>query len=109
MIYNTNEPKEGVLNGSIPSTFVDSAATSSDRTKKDQARNAFVLTGQQLDKAFCMPNGAVEAVTAMDKLHHELQLPTIDVYKLYHRSNSTHYSANPSLSMQIILQSLTKM
>jgi hypothetical protein len=80
MVYNTNELKDGVLNGSIPSVFADSAATSSIGTKKDQSRNAFVLTGQQLDKAFHVPNGAVEAATAMDKLHHKLQLPTKDVH-----------------------------
>ncbi len=51
-VYNTNKLKEGVWNGSIPSTFADSAATSGIRTKKDQSRNAFVLTGQQSDKAF---------------------------------------------------------
>jgi hypothetical protein len=59
MVYNTNELKEGVLNGFILSTFGDSAATYSITTVKDQARNTFVSTGQQLDKAFCMPNGAV--------------------------------------------------
>jgi hypothetical protein len=45
MVYNTNKLKEGVLNGSIPSAFADSAATSNIRTKKDQSKNAFVLTG----------------------------------------------------------------
>jgi hypothetical protein len=78
--YNTNELKEGVLNGSVPSAFVDCAVTSSIGTNKDQSRNAFVLTGQQSDKAFCMPNGPVETATAMDEVHHELQPPTKDVH-----------------------------
>jgi hypothetical protein len=47
MVYNTNELKEGGMNGSISSAFADSVATSSIGTKKDQARNAFVSTGQQ--------------------------------------------------------------
>jgi hypothetical protein len=34
IIYNTNKLKEGVLNGFIPSAFVDSAATSSVGTKE---------------------------------------------------------------------------
>jgi hypothetical protein len=75
MVYNTNklkEGEEGVLNDSIPSAFVDSAATSNVVTKKDRARNAFVSTGQQSDKALRMPNRAVEAATAIDKFHHEL-------------------------------------
>jgi hypothetical protein len=41
-------------------------------TKKDQPRSAIVLMGQQSNKAFHMPNGAVEVATAMDELHHEL-------------------------------------
>jgi hypothetical protein len=68
MVNNTNELKEGVLNGSIPSAFANSAVTSSVGTKKYQSRNAFVLTGPQQDKAFHMKNRAVEAETAMDKL-----------------------------------------
>jgi hypothetical protein len=82
MVYNTNELKEGVLNGSIPSAFADSAATSSVGTKKDLYRNAFVSTGQKSDKAFHMPNGAVEAATALNELYPELRLPAKDVYIL---------------------------
>jgi hypothetical protein len=69
MVYNTNELKEGVLNGYIPSACADSAATSSIGTKKDQSRNTFVLSRWQPDKAFRMLNRAVEEATAMDKLH----------------------------------------
>ncbi len=80
MVYNTDKLDEGLLNGSIPSAFVESAAASNIGTKKDQSRNDIVLTGQQLDKAFCMPNEAVDAATATDELHHEVQPPAKDVH-----------------------------
>jgi hypothetical protein len=102
MVYNTIKLKEGVLNVSIPSTFVVSAATSSIRTKKDQSRNAFVSTGQQLDKALCMPNGAVEVTAAMDKLHHELRPPAKD------QQSIDTLSAYPSLLTKITLRFLTR-
>ena len=71
---------EGVLNGSIPSAFADSAATLNVRMMKDRSKFVFVQTGQRSNKVFCMPNGALEAATAMDELHHKLRPPAKDVH-----------------------------
>ncbi len=80
MVNDINKLKEGVLNGSIPSAFADSAATSNVGTTKDRSKFAFVSTRQKSNKVFHMPNGALEAATAMDELHLELQPPARDVH-----------------------------
>ena len=69
-----------MLNGTIPSAFADSGATSNVGTTKDRARRAFIATGRQSDKAFRMPNGSVEAATALDVLQHGLRAPARDVH-----------------------------
>jgi hypothetical protein len=69
-----------VLNGTIPSAFADSGATSNVGTTKDRARQAFIATGRQSDKAFRMPNGLVEEATALDALQHNLRAPARDVH-----------------------------
>ncbi len=80
MVNEINKLKEGVLNGSIPSAFVDSTATSNVGMTKDQSKGAFVKTGQRSTKVFCMLNGALEEATAMDKLQHKLRPPARDVH-----------------------------
>jgi hypothetical protein len=80
MTNNINKIKEGVLNGSIPSAFADSAATSNVRRMKDRNKLAFVMTERPSHKVFCMPNGALEAATTTDQLHHELRSPARDVH-----------------------------
>ena len=79
-VNNIDELKIGVLDGTIPSAFADSGATSNVGTTKDRARRAFILTDRQSDKAFRMPNGSIEAATAMDALHHSLRAPARDVH-----------------------------
>ncbi len=69
-----------MLNGTIPSAFTDSGATSNVGTTKNRARQAFNATGQQSDKAFHMPNGSVEEATALDTLQHSLRAPARDVH-----------------------------
>jgi len=44
-VNNINELKIGVLNGTIPSAFPDSDATSNVGTTKDRGRRAFIATG----------------------------------------------------------------
>jgi hypothetical protein len=78
-VYNSNEIKEGLLDGSIPSVIADSAATSNIGITRDRTRKAFVATGRKSDKAFCMPNGQVEETNNMDKLQHNVRHPTKDV------------------------------
>ncbi len=80
MVNNFNELKIGVLNGTIPSAFADSRATSNVCTTKDCARQAFIATGQQSDKAFRMPNGSIEEATALDALQHSLRAPARDIH-----------------------------
>jgi hypothetical protein len=65
---STNSKKE--------SSIADSGATSSVRIQKDRDRNAFITTGRELDKVFCMPNGEVEEASDIDKLHHDERHPT---------------------------------
>jgi hypothetical protein len=79
-VNNINELKQGVLDGSIPSTIADSGATLSNGTKRDKKRNTFVATGRQSDKAFCMPNGEVEEASNMDELQHDMRHPAKDVH-----------------------------
>jgi hypothetical protein len=79
-VNNNNKLKQGVLDGSIPSAIADSGATLSFGTKRDRKRNAFVTTGCQLDKAFCMPNGEVEEASKMDEFQHEVRHPEKDVH-----------------------------
>ncbi len=45
IVNDINKLKEGVLNGSISSTFADSAATSNIRMTKDRSKLVFVETG----------------------------------------------------------------
>ncbi len=80
MVNDINKLKEEVLDNSIPSAFTDSAATSNVGTTKDRSKFAFVETGRRSNKVFCMPNRALEAATAMNKLHHKLQPPARDVH-----------------------------
>jgi hypothetical protein len=79
-VYNSNEIKKGVLDGSIPSAVTDSSATSNVGTTRDRARKAFVATGQKLDKAFRMPNGQVEEANDMGELQHNVRHPAKDVH-----------------------------
>ena len=79
-VNNINELKQWVLDRSIPSAIADSGATSSIGTKRDKKRNAFVATGQQLDKAFRMPNGEIKEASNIDKLLHDLRHPAKDVH-----------------------------
>jgi hypothetical protein len=72
--------KLGVLNGTIPSAFADSGATSNVGTTKDRARRAFVPTGRQSTKAFRMPNGSIEPATTTDLLQHNLRAPARDIH-----------------------------
>jgi hypothetical protein len=81
-VNNIKELKQGVLDGSIPSAVADSGVTSSIRTKRDRKRNAFIVTGRQLDKAFRMPNGEVEEASNMDKFQHYVCHPAKDVHIL---------------------------
>ena len=81
-VNNINELKQGVLDRSIPSAVTDSGATSSGGTKNDRDRNAFVVTGRQLDKAFHMPNGKVEEASNMDELNHDVCHPAKEVHKV---------------------------
>ncbi len=69
-----------MLNGTIPSAFADSGATSNVGTTKDRARQAFIATGRQSHKAFRMPNGSVEEATTLDTLQHRLRAPARDVH-----------------------------
>jgi hypothetical protein len=43
--------------------------------KKDRDRDAFIATGQELDKVFRMPNGKVEEASNIDKFHHDVRHP----------------------------------
>ncbi len=79
-VNNINKLKQGVLDGSIPSTIANSRATSSIGTKRDRKRNKFIETGRQLDKAFRMPNGEVEEASNMDKFQHNVRHPAKDVH-----------------------------
>jgi hypothetical protein len=79
-VYNSNELKEGVLDGSVPSAIADSGATSNVGTTRDRARKAFVATGRKLDKAFRMPNGQVEEGNDIDKLQHNVCHPAKDMH-----------------------------
>ncbi len=79
-VNNINELKQGVLDGSIPSAVADSGATSSFETKRDRKRNAFVATGRQSDKAFCMPNCKLEEASDMDELQRDVRHPAKDVH-----------------------------
>ncbi len=79
-VNNINELKQEVLDGSIPSAIADTRATLSMGTKRDRKRNAFVATGRQLDKAFCMPNGEVEETSNKDKFQHNVRHPAKDVH-----------------------------
>jgi hypothetical protein len=80
VVKNIKKFKRGVLNGFIPSAFADSGATPHIRAKTDQANSAFITIGQQSNKAFHMPNGAVEAASTIDKLHHPLRLLEKDAH-----------------------------
>jgi hypothetical protein len=66
-VNNINELKQGVLDGSIPSTLANSGVTLSVGTKRDRMKNAFVATGRQSDNAFRKPNGEVEEASNMDE------------------------------------------
>jgi len=79
-VNNINELKIGVLNGTIPSAFADSGATSNVGTTKDRNCRAFIATGRQSDKAFRMPNGSVEEATTLDALQHSLRAPARDIH-----------------------------
>jgi hypothetical protein len=79
-VNNINKLKQGVLDRSIPSAVAGSGVTSSVGTKRDRKRNAFVVTGCQLDKAFCMPNGEVEEASDMDEFQHDVRHPAKDVH-----------------------------
>ena len=52
MVNNIDELKSGVLDGTIPSAFVDSGATSNVGTTKDRAHRAFITANRQSYKAF---------------------------------------------------------
>jgi hypothetical protein len=79
-VNNINKLKQGVLDGSIPSAVANSGATSSIKTKRDRKRNAFITTGRQSDKAFCMPNGKVDEASNMDEFQHDVRHPAKDVH-----------------------------
>jgi hypothetical protein len=79
-VNNINKLKQGVLDRSIPSAVANSRATLSIGTKRDRKRNAFVATGCQSDKAFCMPNGEVEEASNMDEFQHNVCHPAKDVH-----------------------------
>ncbi len=52
-LLDNKELRSGILDRSIPSTVVDSGATSS----VGMPTGPFLSTGQQSDKTFCLPNG----------------------------------------------------
>ena len=79
-VHYNNKIKEEVFDGSIPSAFADSGATSNIGTTKDRAKKAFVATEHKSDKAFCMPNGEVAGASYMDKLHHNVLHPAKDMH-----------------------------
>jgi hypothetical protein len=49
-------------------------------TKRDSKRNAFIATGRQSDKVFCMPNGNLEEASNMDKLQQGVHHPAKNVH-----------------------------
>jgi hypothetical protein len=81
-----NELKIGVLNGTITSAFADSGATSYVGTTKDRARQAFIATGRQSNKAFRMPNGSVEEATTLDALQHRESASKGRTHRTIHRT-----------------------
>ena len=79
-LYN-HDDKElqcGVLNGSIPSAAADSRATSSIGTKFDSRH--LISTGKKSDKAFRMPNGALESALDIGHLATAIRSPARDIH-----------------------------
>jgi hypothetical protein len=75
-----NQIKQGVLNGSIPSTIADSGVTSHVGTTKNSAQQAFIPTGQPSHKVFQLPNGMQTQASNIHHLHHNVQQPAKDVH-----------------------------
>ena len=91
MINDINKIKEGVLNGSIPSTFADSAATSNVGTMKDRNKLAFVMTERPSYKVFfaCQMERSKQQQQQTNYImnsNHHCKMST-----LYHQSNMIRY------------------
>ncbi len=108
MVNEINKLKEGVLNGSIPSTFADSAATSNIGTTKDQSKVRLSRQGKGQPKCFACQMGRwrKQQQWTNSSTNYDHQQET---YTSCHQLNVTCYSAYPSLSTQITLRSLTRM
>jgi hypothetical protein len=65
-LIHINKMKEGVLNGTIPSAFSDTGATSSAFLKKDPSR----ATGKLSTTVFYLPDGTIAPATTRNKLLH---------------------------------------
>ncbi len=65
----------GILNGTIPSAVSDTGATSSAFLKEDPS----IPTGHVSSTVFHLPNGTVTPATTINKLLHNVRLPTRNV------------------------------
>ena len=69
--HNEQKTKEGVLNGTIPTTVADSGTTSSVGALKDTGE--YEPTGLKSNKIFKVANGQTEAATDIKLLQHPLR------------------------------------
>jgi hypothetical protein len=76
--YNSYDPKlkEGMMNGTIPSTIVDSFASSNVGTTKDR----FQPTGRKSDKVFWLLHGSTQAAMEIAKLPYNVRAPAKDIH-----------------------------
>jgi hypothetical protein len=70
--------KRGVLNGTIPSIIVDSAATSNVGATRDQS--SFVPTGRSSNKIFQLPNGTQTAADSISELPFDIGQLVKDIH-----------------------------
>ncbi len=75
-LHDDEELRRGVLDGSIPSTVVDSGATSSIGTPTDP----FAKTGRRSNKVFRLPNGVTEEAREIGELATNVRPPARDVH-----------------------------
>ncbi len=74
--FNDDEMRCGVLNGTIPSTVKDSAASSSVGMKDDPC----LRTGLQSNKVFILPNGQAVAASEIAEYPFQLRNPASQVH-----------------------------
>jgi hypothetical protein len=70
------EPRQGIMDGSIPSTIADSGATSGVGTKDNPSHR----TGEPSDKRFVLPSGDVIQATEIAEYPFNIRAPANEIH-----------------------------